>query len=309
VSWHFHGIFIAFLTSLLYPRYKSTLRCVKVTITAKDTESLQEALAALVQAGKTVALVPTMGALHTGHLSLIELAKQKADAVVLSIFVNPKQFGPNEDFAKYPRTLEADVTMAHECGVDVVYAPSVEDLYPQGFSTSISVGKMATILCGKTRPGHFDGVATVLTKLFLRILPHVAVFGEKDYQQLSIIRRLAEDLDLPVEILAASTFRESSGLAMSSRNRYLSADERALAPKIYEVLKSVAAVIVAGKTPVKTALEQGVMTLGKAGFMVDYLELRDTDTLGVVDTIDEPARLLVAAWLGNTRLIDNIEVE
>ncbi|NBO19924.1 MAG: pantoate--beta-alanine ligase, partial [Proteobacteria bacterium] len=195
-----------------------------------DMESLQENLASLALEGQRIALVPTMGALHEGHLALVRQAQDLADAVVVSIFVNPKQFGPKEDFGKYPRTLEADVEKLNKEGVQLVYAPDVADLYPEGFSTSVSVGELGTILCGKFRPGHFDGVATVVAKLLLRMLPHVAVFGEKDFQQLCVINRMVSDLDIAVEIVGVETMREPDGLALSSRNAYLSAEERKTAP-------------------------------------------------------------------------------
>jgi pantoate--beta-alanine ligase len=281
----------------------------QLTKLVHDTESLQEALAELAVAGKRIALVPTMGALHAGHVSLVELAKEHADEVIVYVFVNPKQFGPNEDYGKYPRTLDADVKMASAAGVAIVYAPSPADVYPAGFSTSVSVGPLSTILDGKSRPGHFDGVATVLAKMFMRMLPHVAVFGEKDYQQLCVIRRFVEDLDFPIEIVGAPTMREADGLAMSSRNVYLSKEERAIAPKLNEVLRSVGQAIASRSAPVKSLLDQGVVALSKAGFKVDYLELCDEDTLEPVEIFDASTRLLAAAWLGNTRLIDNIAVE
>jgi pantoate--beta-alanine ligase len=274
----------------------------------KDTESLHGALVELARAGKTTALVPTMGALHDGHMSLILRAKEEADEVIVYIFVNPKQFGPNEDFGRYPRVLESDLKKADKAGAALVYAPSVEDVYPAGFSTTISVGELGRILEGKFRPGFFDGVATVLAKMFMRILPHAVVFGEKDYQQLCVVRRMVSDLDLPMEVVGVPTIREPDGLAMSSRNAYLSPAERKTAPMIYEVLHNVGDAIVAGAS-VKAARDQGVAALTKAGFKVDYLELRDAETLAEMDKFVSPARLLVAAWLGTTRLIDNIAVE
>ena len=280
-----------------------------MTIVVHDMERLQEALADIAVTGKRIALVPTMGALHAGHMSLIEVARSYADAVVLYIFVNPKQFGPNEDFAKYPRTLDDDVQMASAAEVDIVYAPTPEDVYHPGFSTNVSAGEMATLLCGKSRPGHFDGVATVLTKMFMRILPHVAVFGEKDYQQLCVIRKFVDDLDIPVEIIGAPTCREADGLAMSSRNRYLSKEERTMAPKLYEILKTVGTTILSESLPISAALEQGRAALAAAGFKLDYLELCDAYSLIPAQTLDYSTRLLVAVWLGNTRLIDNVAVE
>lgn len=272
-------------------------------------ESLQQALAELARSGARMALVPTMGALHEGHASLIRAAREQADAVVVSIFVNPKQFGPNEDFAKYPRTLGEDVALAEEAGAAIVYAPSVDDLYPEGFATHVSVVGISEILCGAMRPGHFDGVATVVTKLLLRCLPHQAFFGEKDFQQLAVIRRFVDDLDIPVEIVGVPTLREADGLALSSRNRYLSEAERAIAPAIYKTLNAVADTIQKQTTTVANALSWGIDELKAAGFTVDYLELRDADSLAPVEVLHAPARLLVAARLGTTRLIDNIAVE
>jgi len=276
---------------------------------AKDMESLQEALAGLAKAGKRIALVPTMGALHAGHVSLVKLAKEIVDEAVVTIFVNPKQFGPTEDYGRYPKSPEEDIKKLREAGAALVYVPSADDIYPPGFSTSISVGELGKILEGKSRPGHFDGVATVLTKLFLSILPHMAIFGEKDYQQLCVVQRLAVDLDLPIEIIGAPTMREVDGLAMSSRNVYLSVEERKIAPKLHEVLESVGKVIASRKVSVKSALDQGIAALGKGGFKVDYLELRQAETLAELRDFTPPARLLAAAWLGATRLIDNIVVE
>ncbi len=277
-------------------------------VVVHDVESLQEALASLAKEGKRLALVPTMGALHAGHMSLIKLASDYADAVAVSIFVNPSQFGKGEDFDKYPRMLSADIKKSDDAGASIVYAPSVEDMYPTGYATSVAVGGMDEILCGRFRPGHFSGVATVVAKLLLRTLPHVAVFGEKDYQQLCVIRRMAEDLDIPVEIIGAPTMREGDGLALSSRNAYLTDDERKLAPKVFETLTRAANRIKAGGA-VKDALAEGMAALTAAGFRVDYLELRSEDELKEMHDISEPSRLLVAAWLGKTRLIDNIAVE
>lgn len=275
---------------------------------ARTMDELAGGIAELVAAGKRIALVPTMGALHEGHISLVRQGKALADAVVATIFVNPRQFGPNEDFAKYPRTLEDDLRKLDEAGVALVYTPETGDLYPEGYSTSVSPGAIGAELEGKFRPGFFDGVATVVTKLLLRTLPHVAIFGEKDYQQLCVIRRIVSDLDIAVEIVGGPTIREKDGLALSSRNSYLSAQERKTAPALHAALAATGRAITAG-VPVKTALEQGVAALAKAGFRVDYLELRETDTLEPMQEFEAPARLLAAAWLGSTRLIDNIEVE
>jgi pantoate--beta-alanine ligase len=275
---------------------------------ARDLTTLQQTLAGAAAPGRRIALVPTMGALHAGHLTLIKEARQLADVVAVSIFVNPTQFGKNEDFSAYPRMLEQDVQQAQEAGASLIYAPDAQDMYPQGFSTTLSVGPLANILCGKFRPGHFDGVATVVAKLLLRVLPHVALFGEKDYQQLCVIGRLIADLDIPIEIYGVPTVREPDGLAMSSRNAYLTAGERAIAPALYDTLQHTARAIAGGTAP-KNALEEGVAKLVGAGFKVDYLELRAADTLAEMNILTKPARLLAAAWLGKTRLIDNIALE
>lgn len=261
---------------------------------AHDLAQLQEALLELAREGKTVALVPTMGALHAGHAALIEQGKELADAVVVSIFVNPKQFGAGEDFDRYPRTLEADIKVAKAAGAAIIYAPDADDMYPDGFATSISVGALGNILCGKTRIGHFDGVATVVTKLLLRVMPHFAIFGLKDYQQFQIIKQVVDDLDIPTEIIGAKIVREDDGLAMSSRNRYLSDEERKTAPLLYKNLT------IAAKSSKKIGQEKAIAeatdALTKAGFAVEYLEVLEN-------------RLLVAARLGDTRLIDNVEIE
>jgi pantoate--beta-alanine ligase len=272
-------------------------------------EELQLALLGFARAGKRVALVPTMGALHAGHASLITRARHEADVVVVTIFVNPTQFGPTEDFDRYPRTLDADMLVAQEAGAALIYAPSVEDMYPEGSTTRITAGEMGTVLCGAFRPGHFDGVATVVAKLLLRTMPHVALFGKKDYQQLCVIKRVVNDLDIPVEIVGVPTLRERDGLAMSSRNRYLGAQERILAPKLYETMTQVQQWL--ARSSVSDALAEGVVALTASGFHVEYLELRDGETLAPITTYNAGggARLLVAAWLGETRLIDNIEVE
>lgn len=272
-----------------------------------DFEILQQALLELAQDGKKIALVPTMGALHAGHGSLISKALENADVVVVSIFVNPTQFSPTEDLEKYPRTLDDDVKLAEKMGAEIIYAPSVEDMYPEGFSSKISAGEISTILCGKFRVGHFDGVATVVTKLLLRIMPHVAIFGMKDYQQLCVIERVVEDLDIPIEIIAAPTMREADGLALSSRNRYLSEEERKTAPLLYETLVRVAKEM--KYSGVADSLAKGIANLISHGFKIEYLELCNDSTLESVSELEEDARLLVAAWLGKTRLIDNIAVE
>lgn len=268
---------------------------------------LQQAVYEQAMGGKRIALVPTMGALHAGHSSLVEVAKQHADVVVMSIFVNPTQFGPSEDFAKYPRTLETDIETAKRAGVDILYAPDVEDMYGDTCETIVTVGNLGTVLCGKTRPGHFNGVATVVLKLINRVMPNVAVFGEKDYQQLCVIRQTVDDLDVAVEIIGAPTMRETDGLALSSRNRYLDEAERNAAPKLYETLRLLSQRIASGQEVEKT-LAEGVSLLKYAGFTMDYLQLCDADTLAVQTVYAAPARLLAAGYLGTTRLIDNVAV-
>ncbi len=275
---------------------------------AHTINEVRQQVAAWRSVGLTVALVPTMGALHEGHLALIEKALSVADRVVVSIFVNPSQFGPSEDFARYPRPLEADKAMAYGAGAHLLYLPSVEVMYPADFSTWITVDGLSDGLCGRLRRGHFRGVATIVTKLLVQVGPDVAVFGEKDYQQLSLIRRLARDLDLPTRIEGAAIVREADGLALSSRNTYLSPEQRRHAPALYALLQNCARALESG-VPVTNVLATGLTALAGAGFdPVDYLELCDTETLVPLTTLDRPARLLAAGYLGTTRLIDNIAV-
>ena len=275
-------------------------------LVANAVAALRSTVAGWRAKGLRVALVPTMGALHDGHLSLCRRALSAADRLVVSIFVNPKQFGPTEDFAAYPRPFAADLAKLTAVGAHAVYAPSEEEMYPPGFATKVHVGGVSEGLCGATRPGHFDGVATVVSKLLLQALPDVAVFGEKDYQQLRVIARLVRDLDIPVEIVGAPTMREPDGLALSSRNAYLSHNERAVAPELYRALQSVAGALQGGLNA-KEACAFGMAALSRAGFdSIDYFELRDAATLEAMTKLDRPARLLVAARLGRTRLIDNI---
>jgi len=258
--------------------------------------------------GLRISFVPTMGALHDGHLSLVAAGLREADRVVVSIFVNPTQFGPNEDFAAYPRTEAADVAKLEGAGAHAVYAPSVEEMYPAGASTTVTVAGVSEGLCGTFRPGHFAGVATVVAKLLNQAQPDVALFGEKDYQQLQVIRRLVADLDIPVAIRGVPTLREADGLAMSSRNAYLSPEERATAPALHRVLQETAAKLRAG-AEADAATREGIAAILAAGFgSVDYLELRAADTLEPLARLDRPGRLIVAARLGRARLIDNIPV-
>ncbi|HTV37370.1 MAG TPA: pantoate--beta-alanine ligase [Xanthobacteraceae bacterium] len=256
---------------------------------------------------KTIALVPTMGALHEGHLSLIRLARRRADTVVVSIFVNPAQFAPHEDFGSYPRTFEADLAALGAERVDLVWAPSVETMYPAGFATKIvPEGPAQAGLEDAFRAHFFTGVATVVAKLLIQCEPDIAIFGEKDYQQLKVITRLACDLDLKTRIVGAPIVREPSGLALSSRNVYLTLHERAAAPLLHGVLTDCAKRIASGE-PVAAVLERGRSTISLAGFALDYLEARHADTLApVASAADGPIRLLVAARIGKTRLIDNL---
>lgn len=257
--------------------------------------------------GERVGLVPTMGALHAGHLSLVEIARQHAQRVVVSIFVNPTQFAPTEDFSKYPRTFDSDLQKLNEIGADAVYAPEVGTMYPEGAATTVSLKGPATArLEDVSRPFHFDGVATIVAKLFIQSQADIAVFGEKDFQQLAVIRRMAADLDLPVEIVGGPTIREPDGLAMSSRNVYLSPDERTRAPALHRIMQEAAAAIRSGSGADQT-LGRARQAVVDAGFVLDYLELRAADDLGPPRS-GAPMRMLVAATLGATRLIDNIAV-
>jgi pantoate--beta-alanine ligase len=249
-----------------------------------------------------------MGALHAGHIALIAEARKHADAVAASIFVNPTQFGEDEDFGRYPRRHEQDVRMLEEAGCDLVWAPSVEDMYPAGFSTNISVASVSKRWEGEARPGHFDGVATIVAKLLLSVRPDFALFGEKDFQQLAVIRRMVTDLNIPVEIVAVPTVREADGLALSSRNTYLSADERRRAVALPKALQTARSAIRDGAT-VSTALRAAKQSLVDAGFLkVDYLALIDAATLEPLETAEGEMRLIAAAMIGATRLIDNIAV-
>jgi pantoate--beta-alanine ligase len=271
--------------------------------------ALHRTVARLRQARQRIALVPTMGALHPGHLSLVRLARQRARKVIVSIFVNPAQFAPTEDLASYPRNLGADLAALAGSGADLVWVPETETMYPAGFSTRIVPGGPASVdLEDKFRPHFFAGVATVVAKLFLQCQPDIAIFGEKDYQQLKVITTLASDLGLPIKILGAPIVRESDGLAMSSRNAYLSAGERAVAPTLHRVLTDCADKIARG-AELARVIAQGRTAIEHAGFVPDYLEARNADTLRPIESARcGPIRLLVAARLGRTRLIDNVAV-
>jgi pantoate--beta-alanine ligase len=258
---------------------------------------------------ETIALVPTMGALHKGHLELVRLAKRRADRVVVSIFVNPTQFAPNEDFSSYPRTWDADIAALSELSVDAVWAPSVATMYPEGYATRIMPdGPALASLEDKFRPHFFGGVCTVVAKLLLQVAPDIATFGEKDYQQLKVVTAMARDLDIPTRIVGLRTVRDKDGLALSSRNAYLTPHERAAAPTLYRVLTECAAGLKAGKPFAATIIESEAQ-LERVGFAVDYLEARHAETLAPAAKLaDGPVRLLVAAKLGRTRLIDNVGV-
>jgi len=277
---------------------------------ARTVAALRRQIACWREAGETIALVPTMGALHEGHLSLVRLARRRADRMVVSIFVNPAQFAPAEDFSAYPRTFATDVAALAQERADLVWAPAnVSVMYPQGFATRIvPEGPALAGLEDAYRPDFFKGVATVVAKLFIQVAPDFAVFGEKDYQQLRVVTRMARDLDLPLRVIGAPTVREADGLAMSSRNVYLTADERAVAPTLYRVLKLCAKKIAEGRS-IQTILTEGRDAIERARFALDYLEARHAETLLPVTSVaDGPLRLLVAAQLGKTRLIDNVGV-
>ncbi len=277
----------------------------KTPLVVHTVKELRAQVQAFRAAGEQVGLVPTMGALHSGHESLVKQMQSLAQRTVVSVFVNPAQFGPNEDFDRYPRTFDADLAKLAALGVDVVYAPSVAEMYPSGYGTRISVSGPSDGLESDFRPQFFTGVATVVGKLFLQCQPDYAIFGEKDYQQLMVLKRLARDLNLEVEVLAAPTLREADGLALSSRNAYLTPQERALAPVIHEALSRAAESIRAGANPEEAVLRAS-QTISTRGLRVDYVVARNAETLAPLKEPEEPVRLLAAAWLGTTRLIDNL---
>jgi pantoate--beta-alanine ligase len=261
-------------------------------------------------ASRRVAFVPTMGNLHGGHITLLAAARHHADHVVASVFVNPLQFGPSEDFNRYPRSLAEDQLLLAEARCDVLFAPSVAEIYPDGDQpTRVHVHGLADTLCGQFRPGHFDGVATVVAKLFGIVAPDVAVFGEKDYQQLLVIRRMTADLALPVEIVGAPTARAADGLALSSRNRYLSAEERTRAPVMHQALSEAVAAIDAGAADYRALERRGSTMLERAGMRVDYFAVRDAADLSEPHAASAELAVLAAAWLGRARLIDNLRVQ
>ncbi|MFB9869214.1 pantoate--beta-alanine ligase [Vreelandella sulfidaeris] len=277
--------------------------------TLRDIDQLRSTLQEYRQRGQRIALVPTMGNLHAGHLALVACARQHADIVVASLFVNPMQFGPGEDLDGYPRTFSADQTQLTEAGCDVLFAPAASSLYPDGLETHtrVHVPVAGEGLCGGSRPGHFDGVSTVVSMLFNLVQPDVACFGEKDYQQLAVIRKLVADLHMPIEIIGVPIVRADDGLALSSRNGYLSAEERSTAPLLFGTLCTLRDALERGDS-IESTLQQGKNALYDAGFVPDYLELRDA-SLGPVNKTTRQAVLLAAAKLGPARLIDNLSVQ
>ncbi len=279
--------------------------------TVQTLQQLRAAISQARSADKRIALVPTMGNLHAGHIALIKQAVERADFVVASIFVNPLQFGPNEDLDSYPRTLAQDQSKLFDAGCNLLFTPSAEDMYPQGMDqhTTVSVPGVSAGLCGGSRPGHFDGVATVVCKLLNMVQPDMALFGEKDYQQLAVIRKMVADLNMPVQIFGVPIVRDEDGLALSSRNGYLSAQQRASAPALQQCMQAVKAHIKNGRNDYAVLFEQFNTDLQAAGFRLDYVELRDALSLQLADANSTQLVLLAAAYLGTTRLIDNLIFE
>ena len=275
-----------------------------------DTATLRETLRGWREQGEKIALVPTMGNLHTGHLRLTEMAKSLSSRVVVSIFVNPMQFDRDDDLRAYPRTLEEDKQKLHDLDTDLLFTPEVTDIYPCGTrdTTYVEVPGLSDMLCGANRPGHFRGVATVVAKLFNLVQPEVAVFGEKDFQQLMLVRRLVDDLNIPVEIVGMATVREADGLAMSSRNRYLDARQRRKAPLLYATLRSLAAAIRGGNRDFRGLADQAQKSLTEQGLVPDYLNIRRQSDLAEAELGDCELVILAAAWLGKARLIDNLTI-
>lgn len=269
---------------------------------------LRATVAAWRKDGAKIAVVPTMGALHEAHLSLVRAALARAERVIVTLFVNPKQFNSAADLAAYPRTEDSDAAKLSPLGAHMLYAPNAEEIYPDGFATNVSVSGVSDGLCGAFRPGHFDGVATVVAKLFLQTQADLAFFGEKDFQQVHVVKRMAKDLDIPIEIVPCATVRETDGLAMSSRNMRLSPTDRATAPKLAQALRAAAQRLRAGEAA-EPVLRDATKAIEESGFArVEYLELRAEADLKPLARASAPARLLVAAWLGDVRLIDNVEV-
>ena len=278
--------------------------------TVRTTAEIREVVEGWRARGLSVGLVPTMGAIHAGHLALVEAADRQADRVIVSLFVNPRQFGPGEDLSSYPRDEAADATLLAGAGADLLFAPGVAEVYPEGFATTIAIGSVTEGLCGAIRPGHFDGVATVLAKLFNMVGPDFAWFGEKDYQQLQVVRRLVRDLDLPVAVHGVATVREPDGLALSSRNAYLSPVERRAAPALHATLKALAQALEAGAGNIAGEIARAADALRTAGFdPVEYVAAVDAQTLAPLSgPIFRPGRALAAARLGRARLIDNVAI-
>lgn len=285
-----------------------------MTTTYNSIKSLREALKPL-RSDKKIALVPTMGNLHQGHISLVKLAKQHADIVVVSIFVNPTQFGVGEDLDSYPRTLEADTEKLIEAEADYIFAPTVDEMYPiMPPPTQVLAGSISQILCGKSRPTHFDGVGIVVTKLFNIVQPDVAIFGKKDYQQLAIIKQLVRDLSFDIQLIGGPIVRAEDGLALSSRNQYLTETERAAAPELHKAVQDLAVKLQSGRATSETALqsliEESITAINAKGFKVDYLEVRNQDLTSITEFAGKQSWVIaVAAWLGKARLLDNQEVD
>jgi len=279
-------------------------------IQANDKDALRVVMRGYRANGEITAFVPTLGNLHDGHLSLVRKAKEVADRVVVSIFLNPTQFDKPEDLANYPKTLENDLALLKEENVDLVFLPNVEEMYPQGGVTRVEVDGISEILEGDSRPGHFSGVATIVAKLFNLVQPDSSIFGEKDYQQLMLIRRMEKDLDFGIEIISAPTAREESGLAMSSRNNYLSKDQREkIAPYLYKALREIKDQVTATKELDYLALQKSTAKkLNKIGFKTDYIEIRNAIDLSVATQSDKELVVLASAWLGKARLIDNLRI-
>jgi pantoate--beta-alanine ligase len=271
-----------------------------------DIQEMQQAVAGLKRQGKRIAFVPTMGFLHEGHASLLREGRRQAEILVLSIFVNPTQFGPNEDLDSYPRNLKGDCSIANACGVNVVFAPAASGMYPADFQTTVSLGALTQPLCGASRPGHFNGVAVVVTKLFNIVQPDVALFGTKDFQQLAIIRQMTADLNLPVEIIGMPIVREPDGLAMSSRNSYLTPDQRQHALCLRKAILRVQELFDAGETSITRLLDEARMIIAAVSeASIDYLEFRNSKTLESVTTAAVDTLFALAVKIGSTRLIDN----
>lgn len=278
--------------------------------TVKTVRELRAVVARARSEGKRIALVPTMGNLHSGHIALVTKAVQRADFVIASIFVNPLQFGPNEDLASYPRTLAADQEQLLQAGCHLLFTPTVEEMYPHGMAdqTIVRVPVVSEGLCGGSRPGHFDGVSTVVSKLFNMVQPDIAIFGQKDFQQLAVVNALVRDLNMPIQIIGEPTVRAADGLALSSRNGYLTEDQRAAAPALYRVIKQIGTALQNGEQDHQQLVGDGVKALEAAGFRPDYLEIRNAVSLRPASPDDHDLVVLGAAFMGKTRLIDNLHL-